>query len=65
MLQAIEDLLPYEKQFPGYSLMDSSLIRDLQAQIKEWRALRQHKYGNSFSIQNAICIAFSLFIFAR
>ncbi|KAI4161013.1 MAG: hypothetical protein LQ342_005175 [Letrouitia transgressa] len=65
MLQAMENLLPNEKLFPGYGVMDSSLIQNLQIQVNELRALRQYRYGTRFSIQYAICVAFLLTVFAR
>ena len=50
MLQAVENLLPNEKLLPGYGVMDSSLIQNLQIRIEEWRALRQSRYGTRSSI---------------
>ncbi|KAI4213443.1 MAG: hypothetical protein LQ351_003943 [Letrouitia transgressa] len=65
MLQAMGNLLPSEKLFPGHGVMDISLIQSLRNQVDEWRALRQYRYGTIFSIQYAICIAFLLIVFAR
>ena len=58
MLQAMENLLPYEKLFPVYDVMDSSSIQKLRAQIDEWRVSRQHRYGTRFSSQNAFALHF-------
>ena len=65
MLQAMENLLPNEKLFPVYDVMESSLIQELRAQIDEWRASRQHRYGTIFSFEIAICFAFLLTVFTR